>query len=98
MKPFHLPSELVKQIKFISPNIYELDAIADHLNLPKIIDSTETSIDHLFESDSDLLLKIKAATTEITKHIENVICNIKYYKYFKKCIKFFVVFLKYISL
>lgn len=75
-KPFNLPSELVNQIKFISPNIYELNAIAIHLNLPKMIDSTETSIDHLFESDSDLLLKIKAATTEITKHIDNVIVTL----------------------
>lgn len=75
-KPFNLPSELLNQIKFISPNIYELNAIANHLNLPKIIDSTETSIDHLFESDSDLLLKIKAITTEIIKNIDNVIVTL----------------------
>lgn len=75
-KPFNLPSELVNQIKFISPNIYELNAIANHLNLPKIIESTETSIDHIFENDSDLLLKIKAVTTEITNHIDNIIVTL----------------------
>lgn len=75
-KPFNLPSELVNQIKFISPNIYELNAIANHLNLPKIMDSTETSIEHIFESDSDILLKITAATTKIMKHIDNIIVTL----------------------
>lgn len=75
-KPFDLPSELVNQIKFISPNIYELNTIAAHLNLPKIIDNTETSIEHLFERDSDLLFKIKELTTEILKHIDNVILTL----------------------
>lgn len=75
-KPFNLPPELIDQIKFISPNIYELNAIASYLNLPKIIDSTETSIDHLFESNSDLLLKITAATNEIIKLIDNIIVTL----------------------
>lgn len=75
-KPFELPAELVRQIKFISPNIYELNTIARALNHPEIIESTEASVERLFEVDRELFAKIKSATSATAGLIDNVVVTL----------------------
>lgn len=70
-KPFTLPPDLIKQIKFISPNIYELNAIAVHLKFPKLLENTESDIDRLFEQRPSLLNEIKEATFELSQYIDH---------------------------
>lgn len=72
-KPFTLPTELINQIKFMSPNIYELNEIAKHFGCLNLIDNTEDSVEQLFEKDPNLLSKIKDACIEISKNIDNII-------------------------
>lgn len=75
-KPFSLPTHLVRQIKFTSPNIYELNTIASALNEPHIFDDTELSISELFATDSKLLKKVNEAAKHISSHIDNIIVTL----------------------
>lgn len=75
-KPFKLPTNLVRQIKFISPNIYELNTIAKTLNHSEIIDCTKISIERLFENDNEILSKIKSAATITSELIDNILVTL----------------------
>lgn len=75
-KPFTLPTELVKQIKFISPNIYEFNSIAVHLNCPSLIENNETPVDDLVKNNEKLLQDIKETSLEILKLIDNVLLTL----------------------
>lgn len=75
-KPFSLPLELIKQIKFISPNIYELNAIAAHLKCTEFIENTELDVERLFEKRPNLLDDIKATTREISNYIDNTLVTL----------------------
>lgn len=76
-KPFTaLPKQLLQQIKFMSPNIYELNAIATSIGECEIIENTEIDVEHLFLSDQNLLRKIKTTAEQMTELIDNVIVTI----------------------
>lgn len=72
VKPFKLPFDLIHQIKFISPNIYELSAIAEYFGCKSLIKTNEDIENVLFEPD--LIQIIKEASAEITKHVGT--CNV----------------------
>lgn len=74
-KPFTLPADLIHQIKFISPNIYELNAISTHIGFPSFVDD-ETSVEHLFQTDQDLLAKIKEASREVAQKVDNILITL----------------------
>lgn len=64
-KPFTLPIDLTRQIKFISPNIFELIEIAKALNYPTAIpDRSESIAAH------------PAALKTIAEHVNGIVDNI----------------------
>lgn len=72
-KPFELPKHLTQHIKFISPNIHELNVIADRLNYADDYPATSLDtnlIDKLFFKD------LKKITGFVNEHIENVIVTL----------------------
>lgn len=71
--PFALPTHLLKQIKFCSPNIYELQAIARALQY----NSNHTSDLNLNVDDrAALLQELKEIGSFVNQHIENVIITL----------------------
>lgn len=72
-KPFNLPTELVKQIKFISPNVYELNAIAVHFGCDSFINNEAMDLDDLQKYDSSFMENVKKASEQISSHIDNLI-------------------------
>lgn len=75
-KPFSLPLDLVRQIKFISPNVCELDAIAKDCHAPRLLDSTAVNIDHLFRDNQDFLGQINAAAVAVTDLVDCVLVTL----------------------
>ncbi|XP_031625901.1 pseudouridine-metabolizing bifunctional protein C1861.05 [Contarinia nasturtii] len=74
-KPFTLPKELIKQIKFTSPNIYELDAIAVHLGCETLLQNDDINIEDLFQ-DNIMLEKVKKSSELLAEYIDNVIITL----------------------
>lgn len=64
-KPFTLPADIVKQIKFISPNIDELNAIAMHFGCDNLIRDGSIGIEKI--------RAIKSATEVVSKYVDNII-------------------------
>lgn len=71
--PFDLPTNLVKQIKFISPNIHELNVIAKCLQYDDDFPTTSSDSDL---SDGKLLNDLKNVTAFVNEKIENVIVTL----------------------
>lgn len=73
LKPFNL-YDLLHQMKFISPNIHELNTIAEYFGSKPLIKSGEdienASMEPFF------IQKVKQASAEIAKHIDNVIVTL----------------------
>lgn len=74
LKPFNLTNNLIHQIKFISPNIHELNTIAEHFGSKPLIKSDE-DIDYMF-NEPFFIQKIKQASAEIAKHVDNVVVTL----------------------
>lgn len=72
--PFELPRTLTQQIKFISPNIYELKAIAKALHCEQDFwsDSNFEDVDHRHQ----LLADLHRIGGFVGNHIENVIVTL----------------------
>lgn len=75
-KPFSLPLDLIRQIKFMSPNVYELDAIAQHYHSSRLLESTELNVDQLFRDDPDFLVKINAAAAAVAKYVDCILVTL----------------------
>lgn len=75
-KPFSLPVRLVRQIKFISPNVHELDAIAKDRHAPRLLESTDVNIDQRFLDDPEFLAKINAAAAALTRYVECILVTL----------------------
>lgn len=75
-KPFTLPVDLVRQIKFISPNIYEFNCIAEHLNCRRLFENNEKTADELLNSNQNLLSEIKETSSEILKFVDNILLTL----------------------
>lgn len=75
-KPFNLPKDLVKQIKFISPNIHELNKIATHSGCDSLLDDDEIDIEKAFGEDPQFMKKIQKACKEVSKDIDNIIVTL----------------------
>lgn len=71
--PFELPSNLTNQIKFISPNIYELNVIAKCFNYAG--DYPSTSLDNDL-NDEKYCEDLKKIATFVNEKIENVIVTL----------------------
>lgn len=72
-KPFDFPKSLTKHIKFISPNIHELNVIANSLHYAD--DYPITSLDKNLNDDK-FLKDLKKLTEFVNEHIENVIVTL----------------------
>lgn len=72
-RPFDLPMSLTKHIKFISPNIHELNVIANSLHYSD--DYPTTSLDNGL-SDEKFFNDLKKITAFVNEHIENVIITL----------------------
>lgn len=72
-KTFDLPKHLITQIKFISPNIYELNAIAAHLGFDNLLgdDFNEEQF-----QNNRAIENIKKSSEEIAGMIDNVIVTL----------------------
>lgn len=71
-KPFNLPKDLIRQIKFISPNIYELNTIATYLGFDNFIDEN-FDIDHCLINNLEFIKSITNASEKLSKYVDNVI-------------------------
>lgn len=77
VKPFQLPRHLISQIKFISPNIHELAAIATHLGCGENFFKNDKIDDgKLFEGNTDFIEHTKKCCEEVSKLIDNVIVTL----------------------
>lgn len=75
-KPFNLPKNLYKQIKFISPNIYELNSIAIHLGCdPLLTENDGNDIEKLLQKDR-IKANIKKSAGALAKIVDNVIITL----------------------
>ncbi|CAD7092908.1 unnamed protein product [Hermetia illucens] len=69
-KPYTLPRSLTNQIKFISPNIYELQKIAQVLN-------TGTEINEInMTSNADILRTAKNLARSVIEHFDTIIVTL----------------------
>lgn len=77
-KLFELPKEYISQIKFISPNIYELNAIATYLGCDEsLLKNDEVNdVELLFKENTDFREETKKYSGEISKLIDNVIVTL----------------------
>lgn len=75
-KPFTLPPSLIRQIKFMSPNIYELNAIAEQMNYGRLIENANWSIEQIFCFSPNSLQIIKDSTRELLELVDNVILTL----------------------
>ena len=74
-KPFELPKELYQQIKFISPNLYELRQIALTLGISS--SNTEKVENVKTEADKQMILQeIYELVQHIQPHVTNIITTI----------------------
>lgn len=71
-KPFNLPKDLIRQIKFISPNISELNTIVTYLGFGSFINEN-VGIDHCFMNNLDFIKSISKASENLAIYVENVI-------------------------
>lgn len=77
VKPFQLPRHLISQIKFISPNIHELAAIATHLGCDEsFFKNYKIDDGKLFEGNTDFIEHTKKCSEEVSKFIDNVIVTL----------------------
>lgn len=74
LKPFNLHIDLIRQIKFISPNIHELNTILEYFGSKPLLKSDE-DVDYVFK-ESNFIQKIKEASADVTKHIDNIIVTL----------------------
>lgn len=74
LNPFTLVCDVIKQIKFISPNIYELNAIAQHFGCEPLM-KTDEDVENAFK-EPHFIQKIKQASAKIAEHIDNVIVTL----------------------
>lgn len=74
LKPFNLDIDLLRQIKFISPNIHELNTILEYFGSKPLTNSDE-DLEYVF-SKPFFIQKVKEASAEITKHIDNIIVTL----------------------
>lgn len=74
-KPFQLPRDLIHQIKFISPNIYELDSIAKYLGCCSLIENNEVIIDELFK-DTNFIKSVINSSNCVAEYIDNVVITL----------------------
>lgn len=75
-KPFTLPKHLIRQIKFMSPNIYELHNISKQLNSSNILQNTNASIEPYSEESSTFLQEIKSSSARILELVDNVLVTL----------------------
>lgn len=73
-KPFTLPPDLIQQIKFISPNLSELETIAQVLNCP-----ITTQMDPSFCNDEQFLKTLKEIASQVIDYVDNVIITLGSY-------------------
>lgn len=71
-KPFNLPADLIRQIKFVSPNLHELNEIAKTLNYTNDI-PTGLEFDELLASHAT---QLKSLATEVNNHIDNILITL----------------------
>lgn len=74
LKPFNLPADLIRQIKFISPNIHELNTILEHFGSKPLLKSDE-DVECAFKEPL-FIQKIKEASADVTQHIDNIIVTL----------------------
>lgn len=74
LKPFNLTYDLIHQIKFISPNIHELNAIAEYFGCKPLIKSDE-DVENAFKEPL-FIEKVKQSSAEIAKHIDNIVVTL----------------------
>lgn len=74
LKPFNLTNDLLNQVKFISPNIHELNTIAEYFGSEPLMKNNE-DIEHIFK-EPFFIQKVKQASAEIAKHIDNIIVTL----------------------
>lgn len=74
LKPFNLPIDLIRQIKFISPNIHELNAILEYFGSKPLLKSDE-DVDSFF-AEPQHMQKIKEAAANVATHIDNIIVTL----------------------
>lgn len=72
-KPFSLPTDLIRQIKFISPNIYEFNTIATQFGHEHLIENNKLDIEQQLTENTQSLEHVAA---DIAKHIDNVIITL----------------------
>lgn len=75
-KPFTLPTHLIQQIKFMSPNIYELHNISKQLDCGSLLQNTNASIDQYFEDSSKFLHEIKSSSARVLELVDNVLVTL----------------------
>lgn len=76
-KPFELPRHLTSAIKFISPNVYELNAIATHLGFGENwLKNDEVDEENLFKKNINFLEESKKCSFELSKLIDNVVVTL----------------------
>lgn len=75
-KPLSLPLDLVRQIKFISPNVHELDALVRDFLTPRLLESTDVDIDQRFRDDPNFLAKINVAAVAVNKYIDCILVTL----------------------
>lgn len=71
-KPFTLPSDLTRQIKFVSPNIFELAEIANALNYTSTL-PTDLNLDELLSSHSS---DLKTLAAQVNDHVDNILITL----------------------
>lgn len=74
-KPFDLPDNLFHQIKFITPNIYELNEIGKKIGRETLIENNEIGVDELF-TDSNFIKRLANISKHLTKYIDNIIVTL----------------------
>lgn len=75
-KPFTLPTQLIRQIKFMSPNIYELHNICMQLNHGSLVESANKSIQALFEENPNILQVVKESTAQLLDLVDNIVVTL----------------------
>lgn len=75
-KPFQLPKNLIRHIKFVSPNIYELNSISEYLGYGNFIENNEVDIETLFKNNPNFIELVKDASGKIAEYIDNVVVTL----------------------
>lgn len=75
-KPFQLPKHLIHQIKFVSPNIYELNSIAEYLGYGNFIENNEADLETMFENKPNFIERVRDTSEKIAALVDNVIVTL----------------------